>query len=49
MVCTCFVAGVRGGLEARSGLKLQRRWGKEVTCLRAWLYSEWGWSAFHLG
>lgn len=42
MVCTCFVAGVRGGLEARSGLKLQRRWGTEVTCLGAWLYLEWG-------
>jgi len=42
MVCTCFVVGVRGGLEARSGLKLQRRWGTEVTCLGAWLCLEWG-------
>lgn len=42
VVCTCFVAGVRGGLEASSGLKPQRRCGMEGTCIGAWQHSEGG-------
>lgn len=40
MVCSCFVAGVRGGLEASSGLKPQRRCRMEGTCIGAWQHSE---------